>query len=487
MGQILPIIDVMRGKRKTKIICTIGPATSSPEMIEKLITAGMDVARLNFSHGSYSTHKKVIDTIREAGEKLGKQIGILQDLSGPKIRLGELSKPSVLLEHGHQVILFAGDKSDTDEIPVNYEHLADDIKEGARILLADGLVELSVDRIDGAGKLHCTILNEGVLSSHKGVNMPLTKLRVKAFTDKDKEDLEFGLKEEVDYVAMSFVRSVEDLIPIRDILKTRCDNPPMLLAKMEKPEAVGKLDEILSFVDGIMVARGDLGVEMPLEQLPILQKRIISAARRVAKPVITATQMLRSMIDNPRPTRAEATDTANAILDGTGAVMLSEETAVGSYPVEAVKFLDQIARATEEHIDSHAMLLETDSESLAPIEASITRSAYMLAEKLNAACIVVATISGASARQVARFRPHIPIIGITNKEETLRKMPLFWGIIPLLVKNTKRPTELSAIAISFALENNIAKPGDRIIITSGYPSLSSGSTDMLKVLTVPKE
>lgn len=477
----------MKQQRKTKIICTIGPATSSADMIEKLIKAGMDVARLNFSHGSYSAHKKVIDTIRSAGEKLGKQIGILQDLSGPKIRLGELSKPSVLMKHGHTVILFAGNKSDNEEIPVNYEHLADDLNEGSRILLADGLVELSVDKIDDNGKLHCKVLNEGALSSHKGVNMPLTKLRVKAFTDKDKEDLEFGLKEEVDYVAMSFVRSVEDLVPIREILDARCENPPLLLAKMEKPEAVDKLGEILSFVDGIMVARGDLGVEMPLEQLPISQKRIISAARRAAKPVITATQMLRSMIDNPRPTRAEATDTANAVLDGTGAVMLSEETAVGSYPVEAVKFLDQIARATEEHIDSHRMLAEKDSESLPPIEASITRSACILAEKLNAACIVATTSSGVSARQVARFRPHIPIIGITNKEETLRKMPLFWGIIPMLVKGAEKPTELSDLAVKFALEKGLAKPGDRIIFTSGYPQLSAGSTDMLKVLTVPKE
>ncbi len=474
----------MKKYRKTKIICTIGPASASLETLKKLIRAGMNVARVNFSHGDYKTHEKVIALVREAGTHVGEQVAILQDLSGPKIRLGKISASSLVLTHGQEVVLFAGDSSDNDDIPVNYPHLAEDVAEGARISLADGLVELSVERIEG-GKLYCTVLNEGSVSSHKGVNMPLTKLRITAFTEKDRADLEFGLKQEVDYVAMSFVRSVEDLVPIRDILD-KCEHPPLLLAKIEKPEAIEKLDEILSFADGVMVARGDLGVEMPLERLPMVQKKIISAARRAAKPVITATQMLRSMIDNPRPTRAEVTDTANAMLDGTSAVMLSEETAVGSYPVEAVKVLDQVARATEPYIDSRRMLKELDAESLASVEASITRSACVLADKLNAACIVVVTHSGSSARQVARFRPGVPIIGITSEVHTLRKMPLFWGVMPLLETEKRKPTELVALTIDFVKKHKFAKAGDLVILTSGYPSMQAGGTDMIKVITIPE-
>ncbi len=475
----------MKRYRKTKIICTIGPATASVEMIEKLIAAGMDVARLNFSHGSHDEHKNVIELIREAGARSGKQIGILQDLSGPKIRLGVLSKQQLDLTHDQQVVLFPGDSSDNDEIPVNYQHLAEDVSVGARIMLADGLVELSVDKIEN-GKLYCTVLNEGYVSSHKGVNMPLTKLRISAFTDKDRADLKFGLGQGVNYVALSFVRSAADLEPIRQMLG-ECDTPPMLLAKVEKPEAIEKLEEIISCVDGLMVARGDLGVEMPYEELPMVQKRIISSARQAAMPVITATQMLRSMTDNPRPTRAEATDTANAILDGTGAVMLSEETAVGSYPVEAVAALDQIARATEAHIDSQSMLEEPESPRLSPVESSITRAACYLADKLGAVCIVVTTFSGNTARMVARFRFGAPILGITAERDTYEKMPLFWGVIPMLEVSTKKPSELSVVALDYIREQGIGQPGDKVILTSGYPSLHAGTTDMVKVLTIPEE
>lgn len=472
----------MKRARKTKIICTIGPATNSPEMIEKLLEAGMDVARLNFSHGDHETHRKVIESIRRAGAKRGKQVGILLDLSGPKIRLGTLPEP-VNLTHHQQVTLSAGEQGGDGEIPVNYPYLAEDVAVGARILLADGLVELSVDAIE-KGKLRCTVLNEGVLSSHKGVNLPLSKLRIPAFTAKDQRDLEFGLSMGVHYIAMSFIRSVADLAPVREIL-ARLERPPYLLAKMEKPEAIAVLDDILAHVDGAMVARGDLGVEMPLEQLPIVQKKIISATRRAAKPVITATQMLRSMIANPRPTRAEVTDTANAILDGTSAVMLSEETAVGDYPVEAVRTLDQIARVTEAHLDSPRFLGEPDWPTLSPIESSITRAACMMAEKLGAACIVVVTQSGSTARHVSRFRQQIPIVAITSEEDTLHKLLLSWGIIPVLEKEKKKLSDLLAVAIEFTVANQLTQPGDRIIFTSGYPSMLPGSTDMLKVLTVP--
>ncbi len=473
----------MKAYRSTKIICTIGPASANRETLVKMINAGMDVARLNFSHGSHENHKKILELIRSASKEAGRQVGILLDLSGPKIRLGELNQAVLKLNHGQNVVLQAGDKAEDGIIPVQYAHIAEDLSPGARILLADGLVELRVDKIE-LGRLYCTVLNEGEISSHKGLNLPLTKLRIPSFTDKDRRDLEFGLNEGIDFVAMSFVRSVEDLVPIMEIL-TKMDHPPLLLAKVEKPEAIDKLDEILAFVDGLMVARGDLGVEMPFEELPIMQKKIIAAARRAAKPVITATQMLRSMIDNPRPTRAEATDTANAILDGTGAVMLSEETAIGSYPVEAVRTLHQIAKATEPHINSKLLLKEPDSAALSLIGSSITKAACYLARKLSATCIVVTSKSGKTARKVARFRPQATIVGITSEEKTYRQMSLFWGVAPLLEKEKKKPTELADLALEFIVENKLGKSGDRVILTSGYPSLQSGTTDMLKVLTIP--
>jgi len=469
--------------RNTKIICTIGPATNSSTMIEKLIMAGMDVARLNFSHGDHETHRNVIKHIHAASAKLGKQVGILQDLSGPKIRLGKLNSPSISLAHNQKVVLSYGEIQTGGEIPVNYPHIAEDVAVGARILLADGLVELSVTGVEKE-KVFCVVQNAGIISSHKGVNMPLANLRIPAFTDKDRADLEFGLNEGVDFVAMSFVRNADDLKPVREAINSR-ETKPLLFAKIEKPEAIEKLDEILSFVDGIMVARGDLGVEMSLEQLPMVQKRIISAARRMAKPVITATQMLRSMIDNPRPTRAEATDTANAILDGTSALMLSEETATGDYPVEAVAVLDRISRITERHIDFLRLMEEPDSPSLAPVESAITRGAVIMAQTLDAACIAVITSTGSSASLVGRFRPNVPIVGITCDERTVRKMSIFWGVIPILETEKKNLGGLADKAIEFIKKHNLAKPGDRVILTSGYPPLCCGNTDMIKAITVP--
>jgi pyruvate kinase len=469
--------------RKTKIICTIGPATSSMEMIVKLIEAGMDVARLNFSHGAHEEHQQVMEMLHEASLKTGKNIGILQDLAGPKIRLGTLSKPSIKLEHGQKVILFSGDHSDSDEIPVNYPYLAEEVAPGRRILLADGLVELEVEKVE-SGKLICIVLNEGELSSNKGVNMPLTQLRIPAFTDKDKVDLEFGLKMGVDFVALSFVRDEKDLKPIIDILDKH-DNPPMLLAKIEKPQAIESLDQIIDKVGGVMVARGDLGVEVPLEQLPFIQKRIISASRRAAMPVITATQMLRSMIDNPRPTRAETTDIANAILDGTSAIMLSEETAVGSYPVESVKVMDQIARTAEKHIESRRFLNEDERQGHSPVASSISRAACNLSSELNAVCIAVTTNSGSTARLVSRFRPEALILGMTADERAFKRMSINWGVVPVLIPpHVKELDEISAIAVEFAKKHDLAKSGDKVILTSGYPSLQTGNTDMVKTLTV---
>ena len=468
--------------RKTKIICTIGPSTSSYEKIIELIKAGMDVARLNFSHGSHDSHQEVVDKIKKASASTGKQVGILQDLGGPKIRLGILSTDQVELKHGETVVLFSGESSSDEKIPVNYPYLKEDIHIGSRILLSDGLVELVVEKIDGIN-ITCAVMTDGTLSSNKGVNLPLSKLRIPSFTEKDKADLTFGLSLGFDYVAMSFVRSAKDLMPARKMID-KCENPPMLFAKIEKPEAIDKLDEIMEQVEGVMVARGDLGVEMPFEKLPIVQKHIISVSRRSAKPVITATQMLRSMIDNPRPTRAEATDAANAILDGTGALMLSDETAVGKYPIEAVATLDQIAMATEPYIDFAKYLKEPDLDQDCIEASSVSRAACVLANELKAICIVCATYSGATARLVSKFRTDNLILGLTSNENTLKKLSLMWGVVPILIEHDRKPSQLAAIAKQYVLEHEIGKSGDKIILTTGFPATGEGSTNMINVVTV---
>lgn len=342
--------------RRTRIVCTLGPASASPAMIERLIAEGMDVARLNFSHGDREEHRRTIRSIRSISAKAGKEIGILQDLGGPKIRLGQLGDGKVILKHGDRVRLVAGDYGKGDIIPVNYPTLLDDIEEGNPILLADGTVQFTVIE-KKAKEAVCEVEAGGTIYSRKGVNLPWSRLSVLAFTDKDREDLMVGLEEEVDFVALSFIRSLEDIEAPRQIM-AKARSHPMLIAKIEKREAVENFEQILAAVDAVMVARGDLGVEMPLEEVPIIQKRIIKTTRQAGKPVITATQMLGSMLDRPRPTRAEATDVANAILDGTDALMLSEETAMGSYPLEAVATLDRIARATEPYIDERGYLAE---------------------------------------------------------------------------------------------------------------------------------
>jgi len=470
------------GARRTKIVCTIGPSTASVPMLEKLALAGMDVARLNFSHGDHAYHAASYANIIAAGKMSGKKIAVLQDLGGPKIRLGTLNQPELGLHSGDRVTLVSGHSAPGDEIPVNYPHLAEDVAVGEKILLADGLVELLVEELK-SHRLICSVVTGGILHSFKGVNLPSSKLRVSAFTDKDRRDLTFGLSLGVDMVAMSFVRDESCLAPILEIL-TNSANPPLLFAKIEKPQAVDRIAEILAVVDGIMVARGDLGVEMPYEMLPMAQKKLISAARRAGKPVIVATQMLRSMIESPRPTRAEATDVANAILDGADAVMLSEETAIGSYPLEAVGALDRIALTTEKEFSGTRFLNEADSPLLPPVEAAISRAACDIALKLGAKAIVASTLSGKTARLVSRFRPPIPILGMTSVERTFGNLAISWGVTPGMLPHTERFTELCAMAEKFAKKNGFASSGDRIVITAGYPVKSGGSSDLVKVLTV---
>jgi len=341
-------IKIQSKIRRTKIVCTIGPATCNTDQIRRLIIAGMDVARLNFSHGDHDSHGESIHLIRRISRDLEKEIGILQDLGGPKIRIGELPDKERELRTGEKVVLSAEGALDPSIIPVNYPYIVEDVAVGDRILLADGLVELKVQE-KKVNTVVCEVVLGGIVQSHKGINLPTSNIRTPAFTEKDRDDLVFGLEQGVDFVALSFVRHEKDLEPVREILDQKADRP-LFIAKIEKGQAIQRLEEILARVDGVMVARGDLGVETALEEVPITQKRIIRWARQSGKPVITATQMLRSMLSSPRPTRAEATDVANAILDGTDALMLSEETAMGSYPIESVEIMDRIARATESYL-----------------------------------------------------------------------------------------------------------------------------------------
>lgn len=467
--------------RKTKIVCTIGPATFTPDRIKGLVQSGMDVARLNFSHGDRQSHRRTIQAIRSAARDLGKEIGILQDLGGPKIRLGKLAREEINLEAGQKIYLSPGERQDDPElIPVTYPALLDDVGIGNHILLADGTVELiAVEKT--SSRIGCTVIVGGTIQSHKGVNLPTSNLQIPALTEKDRKDLEVGLEEEVDFIALSFIRNEEDLAPVLKILG-EASNRPMFIAKIEKPQAVERFERILAMVDAVMVARGDLGVEMPLEEVPIIQKRIIQQARKAGKPVITATQMLTSMLQNPRPTRAEATDVANAILDGTDALMLSDETAVGSYPIEAVSMLDRIARNTEPYLNERPFLEEAMSELLPTTAAAISRAASWLAMDLNAAAIVASTSSGSTARLVARFRPRCPVVALTENLHTQRQLNLSWGVVPDLVGSCPDTDKMFKTAYNWVLQKGIANYGDRLIITAGVPIGISGSTNLLKVM-----
>jgi len=468
--------------RRTKIVCTIGPKTNSSDRILQLINAGMDVARLNFSHGDHDAHRQTIRLIRALSRRAGKEVGILQDLGGPKIRLGNIKENRKALVHGERVALFAGQSSDDDAIPVNYDGFAREVEIGNVILLADGTVQLlAVEKLNE--KVICEVIVGGVVLSHKGVNLPLSHLSVKAFTEKDRADLELGLAEKVDFVALSFVRSLQDLEDIREMMG-HVNRPPMLIAKIEKPQAVGNFEEILAAVDGVMVARGDLGVEMPLEEIPMIQKKIIRMTRQAGKPVITATQMLTSMLENPRPTRAEATDVANAILDGTDALMLSDETAMGNYPLEAVSTLDKIARSTETHLKEFDFLKEDVSELLHTVPAGISRAACILLRDLEASAIVASSSSGSTARLVARFRPSAPIIALTDHVETVRHLALSWGVIPHLVSSFMDTDQMFATARSWVVERGVANAGDCLVITAGVPVGVSGTTNLLKVMEI---
>jgi pyruvate kinase len=471
----------MLGKdlRKTKIVCTIGPASESSKVIERLIRAGMNVARLNFSHGTYEDHRSKLNRIRRISGKLKKPVAVIQDLAGPKIRTGELPGEGVPLRHGAMITLSGRKRRySAGVIPVNYSRLAGDVKAGDAILLADGSIELKVVKVEGHA-VRCRVIVGGVVGTRKGVNIPSEALSISGLTKKDRKDLEFAAGEDVDFVALSFVRCPGDVKLVKRLLKKKGKMVPVI-AKIEKPQALDCIDEIIEVADGIMVARGDLGVEIPLERVPGVQKTLIKKANQAGKPVITATQMLRSMVDGPRPTRAEVTDVANAIWEGTDAVMLSEETASGRYPVESVKVMARIARAVEKDIADSAPLLEP-YPPLDPIPDSISYSVYVMSEELCPRAIVTPTRTGTTARRISRYRPDAPIIALTPSKDTLRRLCLTWGAEPVLVSDLKSPADITEEALTRAKKILRLRKGDRIIITAGTSRSDPGATNTIRL------
>ncbi|MBW4475872.1 MAG: pyruvate kinase [Tolypothrix brevis GSE-NOS-MK-07-07A] len=470
--------------RRTKIVATIGPATSSPEMLKAIIEAGATTLRLNFSHGTHADHQRSIRLIRQIAFELNQPVGILQDLQGPKIRLGKFENGSIVVAKGDRFTLTNRPVIGTQDIScVTYDYLAEEVPLGAKILLDDGRVEMVVEEINREkGDLHCRITVAGKLSNSKGVNFPGVYLSIKAMTDKDREDLMFGLDQGVDWVALSFVRNPQDMIEIKELISSMGKQVPVI-AKIEKHEAIEQMEAVLALCDGVMVARGDLGVELPAEDVPILQKRLIATANRMGIPIITATQMLDSMVNNPRPTRAEVSDVANAILDGTDAVMLSNETAVGEYAVEAVATMARIAeRIEQEEARESSNRLSKDTRRSIP--NAISQAVGQIAEQLGAAAIMTLTQTGATARNVSKFRPQTPILAVTPHVNVARQLQMVWGVKPLLVLELPSAGQTFQAAINVAQENKLLFEGDLVVMSAGTLQGVSGSTDLIKVEVV---
>ncbi len=465
--------------RRTKIVATIGPATSSPEVLRQLILAGATTLRLNFSHGTHDDHLSSIRLIRQLSFELDKPVGILQDLQGPKIRLGKFADGPIVLKNGDPFTLTSKIIPGTQTISsVTYDTLADEVPVGSTILLDDGKVEMVVTGVDRqTSELHCKVVVGGTLSNNKGVNFPGVYLSIKALTDKDRVDLMFGLDQGVDWVALSFVRNPADILEIKELIANAGKETPVI-AKIEKHEAIEQMEEILALCDGVMVARGDLGVELPAEQVPRIQKQLIATANRMGIPIITATQMLDSMVNNPRGTRAEISDVANAILDGTDAVMLSNETAVGIYPIEAVETMARIALETEKE-----KLSRRWEDNKRSIPNAISEAVGNIAEQLGAAAIIPFTKTGATARSVSKFRPSKPILAVTPHVDVARRLQLVWGVQPMLLLDLANVSDNFQAAINMARTSNLLQEGDLVVITSGTQGVA-GSTDLVKVEVV---
>lgn len=470
--------------RKTKIICTLGPASETEEVLRELIKAGMNVARFNFSHGSHEEHKKKLDILKKLRDEMQIPLATLLDTKGPEIRLGKFKNKEVYLEAGSQFVLTSEEiLGDNTKASISFKDLPKDVKAGNRILLDDGLIELNVNKVDG-NNIICTVANGGKVSDNKGVNVPDVELSMEYLSDRDRSDIEFGIKEGFDFIAASFVRNAQDILQIKQILKDNNCDTIKIIAKIENAQGVNNLDEILRVSDGIMIARGDMGVEIPIEEVPVIQKMIIQRVYNSAKYVITATQMLDSMINNPRPTRAEATDVANAIYDGTSVIMLSGETAAGKYPVEAVKTMARIAERTEQDINYRRRFHDHDADQDRDVTNAISHATCSAAYDLEASAIITVTQSGQTARMISKYRPEMPIIGCTTQPATYRHLCISWGVVPILCEEQNTEDKLFTHAVESSKESGLVKDGDLVVITAGVPLGIPGTTNLLKVQTV---
>lgn len=466
----------MELQKKTKIVCTIGPATETKEILEKLVIAGMNVMRLNFSHGDFKEHQARVDNMRAVMEKTGKRVAIMQDLGGPKIRIGDFANGLVTLKEGQKFTLTT-DKTTGDEnrVSVNYPLLPKEVKVGGFILLHDGKKKLEITDIKGNDVITKVIVG-GEIKSRRGVNLPGAYLSISSITEKDRKDLEFGIKNKVDYIALSFVRRPADVKELRDILNER-KSKARIISKIETPEALENIDEIIDLSDAIMVARGDLAIEIPAEDVPIAQKMLIQKCNELGKPVITATQMLESMIKSPVPTRAEVSDIANAIIDGSDAVMLSEETTLGEFPVHAVEVMTRVAKRIEqEFVDNHQV---EEYENRNGVTDAVSSAVVRAANEVNAKFIVALTQTGFSARMISRYRPTQPIMALTPNEKDANKLALSFGCYPIVIDKFNNINDVLTVVRQFALKNKLAAKGDRIVIAGGLPFGKSIDTNMM--------
>ncbi len=463
---------------RTKIVCTIGPASQDPAVIRGLIQAGMNVARINFSHGDAPLHARSIAAVRQSAAAEGRLVAVMADLQGPKLRVGELPPEGVVLQPGDLLTLVDAPYG-PGRIPVPHPEVLHDLRPGQRVLLDDGRLVLVVEK--AAEEPRCRVEIGGLLSSHKGFNLPGAALRISALTPKDRRDARFAAEQQVDWIALSFVRSADDIRELRWLLADCGGDGIGIVAKIEKPQALQLLTGILEAADALMVARGDLGVETPPEEVPFHQKQIIAACNRAGKPVITATQMLESMIERPTPTRAEASDVANAILDGADAVMLSGETAVGRYPVETVRTMARICVHAEAHLSTESFLAAGQHSPSRSVTEAISRATVETAVEVGASAILTATMSGTTARMVARYRPTVPIIAFTPDERTLKRLALVWGVTPLAVPHFKTTDEMVALMTGTAQQQGLAQQGERVVLTAGVPFGGEGLTNLLQV------
>lgn len=467
---------MLKNAKKTKIVCTLGPASQSEETLTKLIENGLNVCRFNFSHGSHEEHKERMDIVKKVRDELKKPVAILLDTKGPEIRTGNFADPEVFLEEGSKFIITMADVIGNKEMcTVSYKGLAEDVVEGDTILIDDGLVGLKVENVVGE-EIHCVVENSGIVKNHKGVNVPGVKINLPALTPKDISDIEFGITQGIDFIAASFVRKASDVLAIREVLENNNATDIQIISKIENQEGVDNLDEILQVSDGLMVARGDLGVEIPTEDIPIVQKQMIKKCNALGKPVITATQMLDSMIRNPRPTRAEVTDVANAIYDGTDAIMLSGETAAGKYPVEAVKTMATIAKRAEETMRNRRDKINKSKN----VTDAISYATCTTAMDLEAKAILSSTASGHTARMVSKFRPDCPIVATTSNESVRRQLALTWGVLPLMREKSANIDQVIVNSIEAAKTSNYVSKDDVVVITAG----GGETTNLIKVETV---